>query len=332
MRAAPDGQIYSLDLRSGEETLLSNLSFGAPAYRTSLSGCLQVANPAEAMPPVVGGGDIALPVKYDGGSCPDKGLVTEVYGTGVGLLQRSVTTLRGQTDYRLAWAKVGGKVVGTRNRELLLSYEFDFGANGWRGGFSDYSLVTSGTRTIAEIRRLPEPLGADRSGFFLQSMNRSDDLFMFLKKVVTAEDGIAADRKYRLAYEITFLSNAESGCAGVGGAPGEGVYLKAGASADEPVSILRAGQHLEMNIDKGYQSGGGVNAGVVGNIANGTPCSGVDEPPYVRVRKIYRHQATVQTDSRNEMWLIAGTDSAYEGLTGMFIEKIAVRLTPVDSE
>jgi hypothetical protein len=45
-----------------------------------------------------------------------------------------------------------------------------------------------------------------------------------------------------------------------------------------------------------------------------------------------RHPDAVMTDSRGELWLIAGTDSAYEGLTGLFIEKIAVRLTPVDAE
>lgn len=60
---------------------------------------------------------------------------------------------------------------------------------------------------------------------------------------------------------------------GVGGAPGEGVYLKAGASVDEPVSAVGAGQHLELNIDKGHQSQGGSDAGVMGAIANGDPAT-----------------------------------------------------------
>jgi hypothetical protein len=181
-------------------------------------------------------------------------------------------TFRGPQNFRLVYGKVNGRVLGTRDRELVLHTNFQYGAAGWRGSFSDYSLVSADTRTIAEIRYLPEEAGAERTGFYLQSMNRSDDMFMYLRKVATHADGIGPNRAYRVQFEIAFQSNAGKGCAGVGGAPGEGVYLKAGATPGEPVAALERGSFLALNINKGFQSTGGRDAGVAGDIANGIDC------------------------------------------------------------
>ena len=61
------------------------------------------------------------------------------------------------------------------------------------------------------------------------------------------------------------------GCFGVGGAPGESVWIKAGATAIEPLAI-RDSSYLRMNIDIGNQSGGGAHAVVLGDIANSRSC------------------------------------------------------------
>ena len=52
------------------------------------------------------------------------------------------------------------------------------------------------------------------------------------------------------------------------------MYLKAGATADEPVALLDTLGEIRLSADKGQQSNGGRDAGVVGTIANGTPCEG----------------------------------------------------------
>lgn len=222
------------------------------------------------------------------------------------------------------------RMASAEPKELLLEFDFSNGAAGWLAGFSDYSLLNGDMYFLAEPRALPPELGSDgRQGFFLRSMNRSDDMFMFLKKGLYLADGLKPNQRYRLSFEIVFASNEQAGCVGAGGAPGEGVYLKAGATANEPVSIMGSGQHLELNIDKGYQSQGGTDAGVAGNIVNGEPCD-PENARYVRVGRVYEHDGPVSTDDRSQLWLIVGTDSAYEGLTGLYYESITVRLKEVE--
>jgi hypothetical protein len=177
---------------------------------------------------------------------------------------------------------------------------------------------------FAELRQIPRELGEGQA-FYIQSMNRSDDMFMFLKKEVSTEDGLATASEYRVSFDIWVASDAPTGCAGAGGAPGESVYLKAGAHADEPVALLDAAGDLRLNIDKGQQAEGGGDAGVVGTMENGRSCEG-NERPYVRLRKTYTHPHPVRTDDRGTLWLVVGTDSAFEGLTGLYFESITVRI------
>jgi hypothetical protein len=51
----------------------------------------------------------------------------------------------------------------------------------------------------------------------------------------------------------------------------------------------------------------------------------------VRVRKEYAHAADVRTDDRGSMWLFFGTDSGFEGLTGLYLESITVRINSAAS-
>jgi len=208
-----------------------------------------------------------------------------------------------------------------------LHTEFRNGSKGWLAGFTDYGLTIGDLQMFAELRSTPDELGADRDAFFVQSMNRSDDLFMFLKKHAAAVDGLRPNQSYRLSFDIRAASNAASGCLGVGGAPGESVYLKAGASADEPLAVLETGGDIHLNVDKGQQAVGGKDAGIVGNIANGRSCD--SESPFVLLRKTYTHANLVRTDDRGWLWLLVGTDSGYEGLTGLYYDSITVRLQPV---
>ena len=76
---------------------------------------------------------------------------------------------------------------------------------------------------------------------------------------------------YLARFNVEIATNVPSGCIGVGGAPGESVWVKAGATTVEPVAIDQGGQ-LRMNIDKGNQSNGGANAVVLGNVANSRSC------------------------------------------------------------
>ena len=301
LRKTADGVAYAWDEATGRETQVAHLAFAAPSYRTALSGCEQPAIPSPISLPYTGPGGPALPIQYAPGRCADVGFTLELYGPEIGLVQRSIVTFRGPLTYDLVYARVNGRTITRADGQLVLKYDFDRGSRGWLAGFSDYSLQTGDLRMLAETRALPQEISENASGFYLQSMNRSDDLFMYLKKHLGTGDGLKPNQAYRLSFDIQFASNAPTGCAGVGGAPGESVYLKAGASADEPVSLLRGGADLAINIDKGQQATGGADAGVVGNVANGQMCDGTNWP-YVTVRKTYTHEQPVRTDERGSLW------------------------------
>ncbi len=120
---------------------------------------------------------------------------------------------------------------------------------------------------------------------------------------------------------------------GIGGSPGESVYLKAGASTVEPAVYLDSdtGYYL-MNVDKGSgNSGNGTAASVIGDIANGLSAEEVDmeNPPYVSLERHHEHQYIVTASQDGELWLLVGTDSGFEGLTSIYYQSIAVTLTPL---
>jgi hypothetical protein len=330
MRQSADGTLLALDEAAGKEETLARVSVDASTYRTKLSGCDQTATPVSLSAPYRGPNleaERPLAIQYGAESCRDVGLRHEAYAPGIGLVRRSIITIRGESTFDFVYARVNGAAVLGKSKEIVIPYDFNNGSSGWLASFADYSLQTSDLRMFAEPRPLPDEIGSARNGFFLQSMNRSDDLFMFLKKQVATEDGLEANQAYRVSFDIRFASNAPTGCFGVGGSPGDSVYLKAGASADEPVAAIAGGSDIRLLIDKGQQSVGGRDAGLVGTVANGRACVG-NSHPYVTVRKEYAHAFPIRTDGRASFWLITGTDSGYEGLTGLYYESITVRINP----
>ncbi|HEX8733735.1 MAG TPA: hypothetical protein VF721_00295 [Pyrinomonadaceae bacterium] len=215
---------------------------------------------------------------------------------------------------------------------IEIEYDFRAALHGWTTGFADYPPNTgTGYELDSGLRFMPRKVTfVPRRGLYIQGNNHSDDLFMFLKRRLAAAEGIVAGQAYRVEYVIKFASNAASGCAGAGGAPGEGVTLKAGASPIEPLAILQSNGWLRMNVDKGNQVVGGTAASAAGNIANGIPCQ-VASPtyPFALVQRSHQHTTNVAASPNGELWLLVGTDSGFEGMTRLYYQSIRVKLTPV---
>jgi len=217
-------------------------------------------------------------------------------------------------------------------RKVVIRSDFAKGANGWSADISDYPEGSLDTLEFeAGIRALPEEIG-DETGFYLKSMNRSDDAFTFIKRKVTAEDGLVAGADYAVEFTIRVASNLPSGCAGVGGAP-ESAYFKAGAAEIEPEPALdEDAQYVGLTVDKGNQSSGGPAGSLVGGDGNATngsaDCS--DDTPYVELEFTHQHQAQVTADEAGNLWLLIGTDSGYEGLTALYFVSIDATLTPAE--
>jgi hypothetical protein len=208
---------------------------------------------------------------------------------------------------------------------LVKRFSFENGSAGMLPCFTDYGLSTTGFHFLAEVRQLPPNVQAPhrgRNAFYIQGDNHSDDLFMFLKAVLTGADGIVPDRSYHLSFDIWFASRSNN-CVGVGGSE-DSVWLKAGGSGVEPVPLLQ-GNYVSINVDKGDQSQGGENLGVIDNIWNGKECP-ISE--WVMLHKTYDHPFPI-TASGDELWIAVGTESGFEALTGVYYYSIAVRLRPV---
>ena len=159
---------------------------------------------------------------------------------------------------------------------------------------------------------------------------------MFLKRRLSSEDGILPGQTYQITFKVVFASPAQTGCLGIGGAPGESVFMKAGASPAEPRAILtpppsdsRVFSSLIMNVDKSNQAQSGIAASVVSNIANGRPCDPFSMQ-YVSLERVHQHTTLVNANSNGELWLLIGTDSGFEGLTRIYYQRIDVTLAPIN--
>jgi hypothetical protein len=210
---------------------------------------------------------------------------------------------------------------------IVIDSDFRQGADGWQAAFAEY-----GDPTFADLqsglRPLPAELKETGTGFLLSSINRSDDTFMFLKRRLGADAKLNADQLYQAVFDIRFASDVPTGCGGIGGAPGEHVVMKAGATSIEPIATPPA---YRLNVDKGNQSNDGPAGSVLGNIANGIPCSveALKERTFVSLWRSHAHPTVVRTDFQGQLWLMVGTDSGFEGETTLYYENIRVRLVPI---
>src|SRR5690606_4612555 len=200
-----------------------------------------------------------------------------------------------------------------------LSYEFDFttGTEGWLGDFADYPAAEHEFYELEFGHAfLPEPLDNLEGALKLSRHNHSDDLFMFVKKEIT---GLIPNREYNLNFNIQIASDVANGSIGIGGSPGESVYIKAGATPYDPQKTIDEMGWYRVNIDKGDQAQSGEDMIVLGNFANGT-----EENEYTLKTLSNSSPLRVKAGNEGRLWLLIGTDSGFEGKTTIYINKINV--------
>ena len=203
--------------------------------------------------------------------------------------------------------------------EVTVSTSFSQGDNLWQAGFSDYPVDDSDIfQLVSGIKEVPGH--TDKKGFLLGGMNRSDDLFMYLKREVV---GLAPNTRYQITLTVDFWSEVGNVCFGIGGSPGESVYVKAGASEQEPKQA-----DYYMNVDIGHQSQDGNDAKVIGNISiDGLSCDGGE---FASKQVLLSSEAKMEVVSSptGNLWVLVGSDSGFEGLTHLYYENINFTLTP----
>jgi hypothetical protein len=118
---------------------------------------------------------------------------------------------------------------------------------------------------------------------------------------------------------------------GIGGSPGESVYVKAGATAVEPTVVEDGSGWLRMDIDIGNQSQGGEDMIVLGDIAYEPDGTGEAGQWVLKPLSSEGQPFSVKTDEDGALWLIVGTDSGFEGLTAVTYGQITAHLAPAGS-
>ena len=208
---------------------------------------------------------------------------------------------------------------------MTVALDFRQTDRGWVGDFADYPVGEDEFyELVADYRPLPEPLSGSGSGLYISGNNHSDDLWMYYKGQIA---GLSPDTRYRVQLGVEFATAVPNGCFGVGGAPGEGVTVKAGASAIEPDRMNRGGFWL-MNVDKGQQTNGGEDALAIGDVANSIPCG---ETPQWELKQVSSDAQSIEvtTDSSGAVWLFVGTDSGFEATTSVYYTWVRATFEPL---
>lgn len=193
----------------------------------------------------------------------------------------------------------------------VFAYNFANGSQGWSADFADYPAGEEEFYKLAyDFARLPKPLQTGRFALRLGGNNHSDDLCMFLRKKV---GGLKPNTDYRVGFNVVLASNAPNGAIGVGGAPAESVYVKAGVSLNRPAADPST---RLLNIDKGNQAAEGKDAINLGHIGVDTPA----ENPKYRLKILDNRDKPFlfRTDETGTAWLFFATDSGFEGFTQIY--------------
>jgi hypothetical protein len=216
-------------------------------------------------------------------------------------------------------------------------FTFANNSDGFAADFAEYSpgqeLGDAGIRFQSEVRRLPPPLD-NRFGLLVAGTNRSDDLFMYIYREVT---GLVPGQRYRVQVDVTFATNVPSGCVGVGGAPGESVGIKAGATRVQPAKRIE-GNRIVTDIDKGNQAQSGREMVLIGDFSGGGGTCTAGEyrlktlttasPPPPPNPAPPADALLVTADASGRLWIVIGTDSGFESRTEIYYLEGAATFTP----
>ncbi|MFY8083477.1 MAG: hypothetical protein ACOVN7_07065 [Rubrivivax sp.] len=224
-------------------------------------------------------------------------------------------------SWALALAACGGGQGSETTPAPTVDRLLDFaGSTNCTGADADYTASTAPTNTVSGATSLPAPFAG--SGWRLSGTNRSDDLFIYVKCKLT---GLQAGQTYRAGFSVTMLTDAPTGCIGVGGAPGEGVTLHAGVSNIEPLTQLQNSGYYRVNLDRGNQSVGGSQSQALGHIGNGV--SSCSQRQFAEKTLAPAALLLVQANAQGEVWLHTGIDSGFESYSEVYLRQVSVRFS-----
>ena len=205
-----------------------------------------------------------------------------------------------------------------------VAFTFDDGTEGWVGGFADLPVDHADHGYDVDFSYGDTPVsGEENKGLLLTGNNHSDDLFMYIARKFDSSDGLTPGAAYTVDLSFNMATNAAPGMMGIGGSPGESVYIKAGVVDTEPQSEPGTGDSARyvLNLDKANQSQSGEDMVVVGDAAK-SEGDGQDDDSYQY--KAFSHTFEAVANESGELWVIIGSDSGFEGTSLLYYDDIGV--------
>jgi cyclophilin family peptidyl-prolyl cis-trans isomerase len=270
-----------------------------------------------------GGFTVFGEVLGNGMSVADAIAALPVYNAGGVLNELPLRNAKLTTDNLVLFNAVRPLAAGARD------YDFDFavGQHGFTAGFAD--LPTNYDKNFYALTSdycpAPAELGGKKA-LLISGMNHSDDLWMFWRKKLI---GLAPGSLYEASFDLQLASSAPAGAVGIGGAPGESVYIKAGASAAEPRPVADKAGDLRLSVDKGNQSLPGSAASLLGHAAK--PDDGTEKFALLQ-RDNRTAKLRVRTAADGSLWVFFGSDSGFEGETTLYYTNFTAVLEPVGKD
>lgn len=200
--------------------------------------------------------------------------------------------------------------------------DFSSGWHSWTVGFSDYPLDDSVLYELTYARTiLPGSTDSEKT-LMISGYSYNQDLFMYVKKKISS---LQPNTEYAVAFGVEFATTAPTGVDDSGDYPGEKVYLKVGASGEEPHKVASSDStYYYMNIDKGNHENGGADMIYIGNIAQTTT---VTDALYSLETLNNDSSFYATTNDEGELWVIVGIDSNYRGSTTLYFTAITIAIS-----
>ena len=201
-----------------------------------------------------------------------------------------------------------------------VKFDFETDVAGFTPIYADYPC-SEGVEEFYEFQHDygKVPIDGAGNGIFISGNNHSDDLFM---GYVKALGGFSPARTYHFTVSFQLATDVEGGMVGVGGSPGESVTVKCGVTPTEPAALpIEDGgvAYVRLNLDAGRQSNGGRDMVAVGNMAKEEN----NRPGEYEVKE-FTAEFDTAANVLGEVYLVIGTDSAFEATTSYYLDDISV--------
>ena len=222
--------------------------------------------------------------------------------------------------FMLNMAAGGTLTAAASNGPSSVKFDFETDNAGFTPIYADYPY-SEGVEEFYEFQHdySKVPIDGAGNGIFISGNNHSDDLFM---GYVKALEGFSPAKTYHFAVSFKLATDVEGGLVGVGGSPGESVVVKCGVTQTEPAALpVESGgvTYVRLNIDAGRQSNSGRDMVVVGNMTKAE-----NNRPGAYEFKELTAEFDTAANVLGKVYLVIGTDSAFESTTSYYLDDISV--------